>query len=453
VKTGLTRRHVLRGAGVALALPWLESLAPRHARGQSTPRPVRFVPIYFPLGADYPNGPDYWTPSNAGSGDAWQLSPLLEPFAPVKSRVSVLGHVDQSAFGAPATNPGNGPLTAAYLTCVKCQVAIGNSAPTAGTSIDQRIAQALDVKSLQVGLSTMDSYCEGPCEFARSISWSNPTTPLYKLVNPQDVFDQIVAGTPAGNLRARGRQSVLDFVLANATDTQKRLGRSDRARMDQFLTSVRDLEMRVASTPACSVGPRPTLSASVGNVPPDYNRDDHANVMIDLIVMALACDAARVVSFMLDDARSYFIYDFLPMRHFTTTGSVPATGTVNASPIGIANAGDGNDLWSTLTWWYASKASLLCQKLAAVPDGPNGQTLLDNSIVWFGSGQQGENVALNLPLLYAGSGGGALRTNQAFRFAPSQRVSNVYLTFLQKVFAVNDATFGDSTGIIPELLV
>jgi uncharacterized protein DUF1552 len=454
----LTRRHVLRGAGVALALPWLESLAPRRARGQAVPRPLRFVPIYFPLGSDYPNSLDFWSPATPGQGDAWQLSPLLEPFAPVKSRVSVLGHVDQTAFVSSdgLVAPGNSELTGAFLSCTKVPMGT-QSSPTNGVSIDQRIAAVTGARSLQVGLSTLDSYCDGlPCAYSRSISWT-ADGPAPRLVDPQAVFDAIVgleaSAMPSGasGSAVPGRKSVLDFVVSNATSLEGRLGRSDRARMDEFLTSVRDLETRVAA-PTCRPVARPTLSASVGKVPPDYNRDDHANVMVDLMVMALSCDAARVISFMLDDARSDFPYDFLPLRHFTATGSTPAMGNVNISPLVAANAGDGNDMWSTITWWCASKASLLCQKLAAIPDGVDGQSLLDNSVIWFGSGQQGEDYEIKLPLLYVGGGGGALRTNQALSFAPSQRLSNVYLTFLRNVFGATDASFGDSTGVVPQLL-
>ncbi len=452
-----TRRHVLRGAGVALALPWLESLAPRRARGQTPTRPLRFVPIYFPLGSDYPLSPDFWSPATPGQGDAWQLSPLLEPFAPVKSHVSVLGDVDQTAFGVTTDGsvyPGNGRLTGAFLTCTNVPMGPG-SAPTNGVSIDQRIAAVMGAPSLQLGLSTLDSYCDGePCAYSRSISWT-ADGPVPRLVDPQAVFDAIVGLKPSVASSTAPRKSVLDFVLSNATSVEGRLGHSDRARLDQFLTSVRDLETRVAA-PTCRPVARPTLSTSLApssaDIPPGYNRDDHANVMIDLMVMALSCDAVRVISFMLDDARSEFPYKFLPLRHFTAAGSTPATGTVDISPIAAANSGDGNDMWSTITWWYASKASLLCQKLAAIPDGADGTSLLDNSVIWFGSGQQGEPNVIKLPLLYVGGGGGALRTNQALSFAPSQRLSNVYLTFLRNVFGANDARFGDSTGIVPELL-
>jgi hypothetical protein len=462
---GVTRRHVLRGAGVALTLPWLESLAPRHARAQSVSATIRFVPIYFPLGIHYPNEPDFWTPAAAGAGAAWKLSPILEPLAPVKSRVSVLLNVDQTAFGTPNPEPGNGRLTGAYLTCAKVPMG-SQTAPTNGVSIDQRIAAAVGVESIQVGLSTLDSFCDGvPCAYSRSISWS-PQGPLYKAVSPQAVFDLIIqreATPPPALLGAAGRKSVLDFVLGNATSIRGRLGQTDRARMDQFLTSVRDLETRVAATPdapiACQTIPRPTLIASPSSVPDGYDRDAHANLMVDLIVMALTCDAARIVSLMLDDARSDFKYDFLQRRHFTSAGSTPQADKLTMSPL-VASANNGNsdpaingtDQRATINWWYVSKVSALCQKLAAVADGPSA-SLLDNSVVWFGSAQQGENGATNLPLLYVGGGGGVLRTDRAVAFSPSQRLSNVYLTFLRHVFRLNDVTFGDSTGVITDLLV
>jgi hypothetical protein len=454
----LTRRHVLRGAGVALALPWLESLQPRLARGQAAPPRRRFIATYFPLGS-----PDFWTPPAAGTGAAWTLSPILEPFAPIKSHLNVLSRVDQTVYDPGGVEPSNGPLTASYLTAVKVSTDFmpGTQRGVNGISIDQRIAAALPagatpLPSLQLGLSTIRSYCDGaPCEFSRSISWKDARTPLGKLVNPQAVFDLIVSGGfPASpNVAAKGRKSVLDFVLANATTVQSRLGRSDRARMEQFLTSVRDLETRVAAVASTTCAPvqRPTLSADVDNVPAGYNRDDHANVMIDLIVMALACDVTRVVSFMLDDSRSDFSYDFLTARTFTATGSTPTTIPLRDTPVGGANSSRQDSGWATMVWWYASKMSLLCQKLAAIPDGSSA-TLLDNSVAWFGSGMVEEWDWRNVPVLFVGSGGGVLKVDQFVPFASTQSLSNVYLTFLRSVFGQTDASFGDSTGVIPQIL-
>lgn len=443
----LSRRHVLRGAGLALTLPWLESLEPRRARGQAAAPMLRFVAITFPLGTA-----DYWSPKSAGAGAAWQLSPILEPLATVKNKVSVLGQIDQTAYGPTSIVPmGNGPLTASFLTAAKC-AATGQTLN--GISVDQRIAQTLSGQrgpsSLQLGLATMDSAAgdtAGP--YGRSISWMDARTPLYKLVDPQLVFDTIVAGGQAPDPMVAAHwatsRSVLDYVMGNAVSLERQLGRSDRERMDRFLTSVRDVEQRAAMLGRCTAVARPTLSVSVGNTPNNYNRDDHASVMIDLLVMALSCDFTRVATFMLDDADSTFVYDFLDKRSFSATGSQATTDKVAISLSDAATASGTDDAWATINWWFVSKLASLCQKMAAIEDGAT-TTLLDNSVVWFGSGQhQGEETSTNLPVLYVGSGGGRLKVDQAFAFAPSQSLSNVYLTFL-RAFGIGDPTFGDSTG-------
>jgi hypothetical protein len=452
----LSRRHVLRGAGVALALPWLESLSPRRATGQAA-SPRRFVPIYFPLGAGA-----YWRPAATGAGDAWQLSPILEPLAPLKRKVTVLSGVDATANGE--TVSSNALLTGAFLTCARCQ-----STPLSnGLSVDQRLATLVyrgdGLRSLQLGLSTLDSYTDGAAPaFSRSVSWASATEPLYKVVNPQAVFDQLVGATPtavdpAALARRASRRSVLDFVKGSAASLGPRLGRSDGRRLDEFLTSVRGLESRIANDGAgwaCApLASRPALNVdrSLSQPQPGYDRDEHANVMMDLIVMALSCDAARVVSLMLDDARSEFAYNFLNERRFTQVAS-----TAGATPVGSlhshATSGDQNDGWATIDWWFASKVARLCQKMDAIPDA-DGKTLLDNSVVWFGSGQRNDRMGDNargLPVLYVGSGGGQLRTDAHLDLG-STRLANVYLTFVSKVFGAADPAFGDSTGFIPDLL-
>jgi hypothetical protein len=454
-----TRRHILRGAGVALALPWLESLAPRPARGQGIPLAPkrRFVSMFFPMGTA-----DYWRPTGSSSG--WQLSPILAPLAPLKSRVTVLGHVSNTAYGPQPPAHHYALMTGSFLTCVP-----GQSQPLKnGLSVDQRAAALLGnstpIPSLQLGLSTLDSSAdsENPA-FSRSISWRSPTEPLFKMVSPQAVFDRLVGGQNAvqptfdpGQQRRRARQSVLDFVLANANGLRPTLSTNDRLRVDRFLTSVRSLEQRVTTPvlppgPQCSIGTRPGLVAAPGSVPSDYDRDRHASIMIDLIVMALACDLSRVVSFMLDDGRSDFVYDFLTERRFTAAGSTPGTASVGGYR-GVTNAGATNNGYATIGFWFVSKLAELCQKLAAVPDGPN-QSLLDSSLVWFGSGEHDGHVTTpELPLLYVGSGGGVLRTDRYHDFPAGQRLSNVYLTFLRHVFGAPDAAFGDSDGALTDLL-
>ena len=465
----LTRRHVLRGAGVALALPWLESLAPRRARGQTPAPRVRFVPIYFPMGTA-----PFWTPPGTGAGDSWQLSPILQPLLTVKSQVTVLGHVDNTAYGASTFEPSDNTYpreTGSFLTCAPAQ----GTPPQNGVSVDQAIASAIvgpapPLRSLQLGLSTLDSYAADlPAAFSRSISWSSPTTPLYKQVDPQSVFNLLVSSSPNGLAvpapavleRKRAATSVLDFVLGDAASIQLRLGRTDRARVDQFMTSVRDLEQRVQAIPppaGCAQVqvPWPAPATPIGGSIPEYDRDALANVMIDLMVMALACDVTRVISLMLDDARSGYVYDFLSLRAFTAAGSTPGAGAVGGGLRGYREISSDATLtndYATINWWFVSKLATLCGKLAALPED-GGRSVLDNSVIWFGSGvDNGQELSFsNLPLLYVGGGGGVLKVGAHLDLAPARRLSDVYLTIMQKVFGLTDASFGDSQGIVPEIL-
>jgi hypothetical protein len=472
-----TRRQLLKGAGVCLALPWLETFAPRTARAQIAAGKKRYVALYFPNGSA-----EYWRPTGEGSGDNWTLSPVLEPLAPVKPQLSVLGNV---GYLAPLmhANPSHGQLCAAMWTCTapdpRPSVAMN------GTSVDQIIANAIGkdspLPSLQVGLSTMDSFTDGrhPAN-SRSISWASPTQPLYKIVNPQAVFDRLVGGgggaptamtniapmdDPAA-LRRRGlRKSALDYVLESSGAMQPKLGASDRQRVDEFMSSVRALEKRVQDSSVqvsgmCQITMRPPEAYAVGNVPANYSRDTHAGVMIDLVVMALQCGMTRVVSFMLDDARSDFAYIFLKERQFTATGSTPAANNVSNGNInqglagfhGLQHAGPANDGFATINYWLTEKANQLVSKLAASSEGAAG-SVLDNTVVVYGSGMHGGNHAgVDLPLSIIGSGGGVLKKNTYFPWPDGQILDNVHLTIMQKVFGINLPSFAQSTGIISELL-
>ncbi|HVZ72473.1 MAG TPA: DUF1552 domain-containing protein [Polyangia bacterium] len=450
----LHRRTVLRGAGVALALPWLESLAPRLARGQTVTPPRTFVAMSFPSGAA-----DFWKPAAPGSGDAWTLSPILTPLAPVKSHVNVLANVgNYGPFGG-HIEPSNSNLGGALLTCTKPK-AIDAYNVTTGISVDQVIAQSVTgrtkIDSLQVGLCTIDQYTDGlPGACSRSISWSAPDNPLYKTIDPASVFDRIVGAVkpvgagPLAFARASKNKSVLDFVAAHASSVQSQVSRSDAARLDSFLTSVRALEQKIATTPsspaACVAPPRPTGTLTVGNVPADYNRDAHANIMIDLVVMALQCDATRVVSFMLDDVRSTFPYTFLMARDFTATGSTPTSRIVSGGPYSLNAAGETNSDYATVNFWFVEKLSRLAQKLMATPTATGN--MLDDATIWLGSEMHGPNHdGLDLPMVVVGKGGGTLQTNRYIDYAQTtrktERLANLYLTFIKNVFRIPMTSFG-----------
>jgi Protein of unknown function (DUF1552) len=484
-----TRRQVLRGAGVSLALPWLETFAPRTARAQAAASAAkrRYVLLYFPNGAA-----EFWHPTGTGTaslyqGDTWQLSPILAPLEPLKKYLTVMTNVGYAQTGLQSANPSHGQLCQALTTCTIPD--LNPAVCRAGVSVDQLIANAIGTTStfpsMQVGLSTMDSYTDGthPSN-SRSVSWTSPTMPLYKIINPQAVFDRMVgpataaAGmTAAPDADAMKRQalkkSALDYIVEQSTSLKASLSRSDQTRLDAFLTSVHDLEGRILNvnttlTQGCKVGARPPLAYSTsafvgsgsGMVMTGYDRNAHADVMIDLMVMALQCDLTRVITFMLDDSRSDFPYIFLKLRNFTAAGSAPATVSVTNGNIssglsgfhGLQHAGDSNDGFATINYWLTTKAAAFAQKLMDSTEGSSN--LLDSTTIHYGSGMHGGNHAgIDVPLALIGGHGGALKTNTFLPWPQKQTLSNVHLTIMQSVFGMtSQTTFAGSTGIATDLV-
>jgi hypothetical protein len=453
----MRRRALLRGAGVALSLPWLESLVPRQAAAAT--RIKRYIGMYFPNGTAR-----YWL--STGTGRTYTMSPILQALAPNRARALVLGNVgNHSPFGG-HIEPSHGHNSASAWTGVKAN---GPGNNHNGISVDQVIANHMVsanlnrpptlLHSLQVGLSTMNSSPDGiPAQHSRSISWKSAREPLYKVVSPQAVFDRIVAGglpSPNGGRldplaerrRALGK-STLDLVKESATQLQRKLGASDRERMDEFMSSVRTMERRVAeaSMPrptlaTCAPIPRPTWTAGVHDKPEGYHRGVHASLMIDLVVMALRCDVTRVVSFMLDDARSDFVYNFLTERIFTETGSTPGTAPVGAYHA-LQHAGHRNDGFATIGYWNVERLNELTSKLAAIEDGDGN--LMDSTVVTFLSGMNGGNHdGRDLPIVVVGTGGGVLKSGELIRFPGSgKNLADLHLTIMQKVYGVPIATFG-----------
>src|SRR5258708_7488628 len=194
----ISRRAILRGGAVALSLPWLETLSPRSAKAAAAPV-RRYLSMYFPNGS----ADKFWLPPMPGTGSGWSISPILEPLLPSKKYMTVLGSVgNYASFGGKLADPSHGTNCAGAWHCFDPRQSTATSAG-GGISVDQVIAKQIGsltrLPSLQVGLSTLDSSCDGtPCAHSRSISWAGPNMPLYKIVNPQAVFDrQVAASEPA----------------------------------------------------------------------------------------------------------------------------------------------------------------------------------------------------------------------------------------------------------------
>lgn len=474
-----SRRALLRGAGVALALPWLESLAPRTVRAEATPGPKRFLPIYLPNGSH-----EFWRPQATGNGDAWQLSSILEPFgASLKPKLSVLtGLENGSVFNAdrsPYVESSHGRLGGAWLTCVDAaaiQAATG-LVEANGISVDQVLAQSdafrnQPLASLQVGLSTPLSNCDSqPCSSSRSVSWASRTEPMYKLVNPLDVFNRIagVAATPqesqtaaaeAAKRRLRN-QSVLDAVLENAKRTRDRLGQSDRMRMDEFLEAVRAVEQRATSVSNGMPGARCTLPApgawpevqqdatAPRQTTHDYDKGAHADAMNELIALAFECDVTRVVSYMLEDERSEFVYDNVELRAFSETGSEPKGGA--CPEYHIAQHG-GDDPFATITWWNVGKVADLCRKLDAIEEAP-GVSVLDNTLVFFaGCMQGGSHRGNELPVALIG-GRNLGFAGDRHLLLEGRPLRDLYFTLLNEVYGLGVGDFGQSAAGDPIRLI
>jgi len=458
-----TRRHILRGTGVALALPWLESLAPRTAQAQAAGVKKRYVTMYFPNGTA-----DFWKPT--GGGATWQLSAILEPFLPNKAKMMVIQNIgNYSPFGG-HIEPSHGHNAASAWTGVK---AAGDNN---SISVDQVIANTIvannggksptPLQSIQLGLSTLDSSPDGiAAQNSRSMSWSSASTPLYKIVSPQAAFDRLVGtGTSAPTMMANSmpdplaerrrmlKKSALDYIINDATTLQTRLSTSDKTRLGNFLSSVRDLEVRVAD-PSMAMGtggnctntPRPTWTAAVGNTAPDYNRGTHATLMIDLTVMAIKCDITRVVSFMLDDARSDYVYNFITERNFQGGGGTSVAGTAPVGGYhGLQHAGNTNNGFATIGWWNAQRVNELATKLDAIKEGTG--TVLDNTVIHMMSGMHGGNHdGQDLPIAIVGGGGGVLKQNQYIN-GGGKNLADLHLTIINKVFGGTLAKFGTPMG-------
>lgn len=458
----VSRRAILRGAGVSLALPWLESWRAPGARAAGASAPKRMLAIYFPMGTS-----SFWKPSKFGTGDEWQLSPILEPFAPVKDQLIVLGGVENNS---PMTDqhyiyrlPYN---TAMWLSCTDPEKATNALKVTAnGVTMDQLIAQRIGsqtpLPSLALGLSTYYSWCDGKdCSYSRNISWSKPTEVVPRKTDPKDVWDALFPGAGGSSQSALDR-SVLDTVLKSAEATRSHLGKADQQRLDEYLSRVRELEQRVAQQ--CVRPPRPTGTTPVSNQHTSsdtYDRGQHADLMNDLIALAIQCDRTRVITHMLDDEHAEFIYSHVGLRSFSSTGSqeVAPPKRLQFELYGMQQSEQDGSPWASANRWFCEVTSRLCQKLAAMPEGEG--SVLDNTVVFFGSNvENGHRSSANLPLTLLG-GRGILKQNQSLNLAaqgPQCALRDVHFTLLNRVFDLNLTSFGESVlttqnRIVPELL-
>jgi hypothetical protein len=380
----------------------LQSLVPRASRAQAQGLPKRFIPMYFPNGS----APQWWDgapPANSSVfADGFQLNDIHAPLAPIKEKVLLVSHLGNWAFheGPGGLEPSHSRCSAAVVTCVDADAKGGNSGDgiANGISADQVVVQNLGMDqmtplgSMQVGLGSFPGAFDGRSyAYNQSMSWKSQSEPLKRMINPLAIFDMLVASgaaasdpdvsvdpaaTSLAELAALRNQSVLDAVLEDASSLSLRLSRVDQQAMEQFTTAFREVEMqatRVGSILTGSLGcslieepfsvPEPGGAMQGLNQGEDgYDRAAHAAVMNDLIAMAIQCDVTRVVSYMLDDARSEFNYTFIGDEHRLFGNDYGGASNYHG---GAQHGPDRNGGYALITRWLVNVASELAQKLDA----------------------------------------------------------------------------------------
>jgi hypothetical protein len=372
------------------------------------------------------------------------MTPILSPLAAFRDRTLVLTGVDN----LPGRSDGGGDHaagTGSFLTCTHVRKTAGADISN-NISLDQILAPTLSAgcafPSLELGTdggaAVGDCDTGYSCAYARSISWRNATTPMPKQTSPRAVFDRLFAGYDPNETAAEimkrqlYRKSVLDSALADANSLRGKLGRGDQQKLDEYLNSVREVELRVdRPINVCQPGGRPD-----GGLNPDSDFAAISRAMLDLISISIACDQTRVITFMLGNAGSYH--------------SHPQVGVVESHHELSHHMGSASNLakLTTIDTWEVGELAYLMGKLDAIDDG-DGTTALDNSIIFFGSEiEDGDSHAhSNMPIVVAGGGSGRLATGTHLRFSPRQRQANLFLSFLN-AFESPVTAFGDD-GVAP----
>lgn len=439
-KRALPRRTVLRGIGAALTLPLLDAMVPARTALADTPaapaRLRRLGFVFMPMGSDITR----WTPPDPNRLD--RLSPSLAPLEPVKQHVTVVSNLELlNAY--PGTHSSS---NSAFLSAAKAKHT-ESSDYFLGTTVDQVAAREIGgetpLPSLELAIDLMSTVgqCDNgfACVYQNCLSWSSPTTPLPAEAHPRLVFERLFGegGGPAERRAAlEKRASLLDAVSDELSRLQRQLGPADRARVSGYLESVREVERRIQRAEAAAKQDTlPDLDRPVG-VPAAYA--DHVRLMFDLQVLAMQGDITRVITFQ--------------MARETSNRTYPEIGVPDPHHPLTHHGNDPDKIarMAKINQHHVSLFAYFLQRLKATREGDG--SLLDHSLLLYGSGMGNPNVHdhVNLPILVAGGAAGGMKGGRHVRFAQPAPLANLHLTLLDKV-GVRIDRFGDSTGKMDDL--
>ncbi len=439
----VSRRTLLRGAGVSLALPWLEAMGPANAWASDTKEdqaaPNRLAVLYVPNGKNMAD----WTPDAEGSD--YDLKSILKPLEGFKDRMLVLSGL--TADGARSHGDGGGDharALAAFLTGAHPKKTDGTDIRN-GISVDQiaaaRIGHQTRLPSLEIGCEAgaMAGNCDSgySCVYSSTMSWKSATQPLPKEVNPKLVFERLFSTVPDGKRVKRDarRRSILDFVREDSKDLSSKLGVNDVRKLDEYFTAVRDIEVRIERAASLPPIETPDYPMPKG-IPGTY--EEHIRLMADLMVLAFQTDVTRVCTFVLANEGSNKPYPFIGV----------SDGHHNLSHHG--NDEEKKAKIAKINEFHTTQLAYLLEKLASVQEGDG--TLLDHCMVGYGSGNSDGNRHNHddLPIVVAGGGCGTLKPGRHVRFADETPLSNLWVSLLNRM-DINVDQIGDSNGELANL--
>src|SRR2546425_1312735 len=431
----LSRRTFLRGAGVAIGLPFLDAMVPAGtALAQTAAKPVPHMGfIYFPHGAIM----DQWTPAKEGTD--FELSPILKPLAPFKKQLTVVSALDNK----PAVSPAVHAITpGTWLSCIHPRE---SQDPYGGVTFDQiaakQIGQDTPLPSLEVcteGGGSNGGACDRNfgCSYAGTISFRTPSTPLPMEYNPRKLFERLFGqGDTPKERKAIGKQyaSILAVVAEEVSDLQRSLDPQDRAMLNDYLESVHEIERRVQKMEEHDLS-RLTLP----NVPPGTPPfDERLNLMFDMVALAYQANLTRIFTMMMTAEASNQTYNhigipdaFHPVSHHQNDPKRMATLV-------------------KIQTYHTEAFTKFLTKLQKMPDGDG--SMLDHSIIVFGSNMSNSNMHNHDPLPTAVvSGWNKIKGGQHLRYPDHTPLANLFLTLLDRA-GIPAESFGDSTGKFSEV--
>jgi hypothetical protein len=432
----LPRRTFLRGMGVTLALPLLDAMVPALG-AQTAARPVRrFGAMYIPHGMLA----SHWVPQTTGTG--FEFSSILKPLEPYRDRLTLITGL---TGGPTVLNGGHAVAPASYLSG-NVQPKQTEGADIAGaTTVDQVIAKAIGqdtpFPSLEIAtedFATSIGACDTgySCIYMNTISWAGPTSPLPMETNPRIVFERLFGGpgTAAQRLaRMQENRSILDSLTGTVKSFESGLGAKDRARLSDYLTNIREIERRIQNSEEQASRNPITLDAPVG--PPEAF-DEHVGVLFDLVAAAFQADVTRVFTFMMmrDVTGRSFPHIGVPDPHHALSHEANGRSNDPSKPVKFVK----------VNMHFVSMFARFVEKLRTLPDGEG--SLLDHSMVLFGSGMGNANDHTHhpLPTVILGGGGGRMRKLGHHISLPGESMANMLLALAQKTGAEVEQ-FGQAT--------